>query len=949
MNRRMMWLASVVSVWAAAGAGADSAVTVHLALPEDALPADVRWGIKRDGRLLAEGRAEVADPSTQLTLRPTQRATSASLTDGTAALLLCINRDHLDSYNPSFGELYQRIPIWITDGRARAVAALQDWHQRTLNDPANLLTIHYHRYDGNYMTAGLWTWDEQLARTPAQQEVFAVGRDAYGAIFQLDTSRYGDPEHRIGLLPRRRSDWRFKDGGDRFWDPSMGNEVFLLQGSNGVFTAPPDTSPKLVGATLDGPRTITVRFTNALPVSALDGVSLRDDAGEVILTDGATPADRSDHRRARVFVMKTRQPLALVGGKYRITVPQYPPLIVQLGRALAGDPFRDSAARLGAFYAPTGTTFGVFAPTAERVEVLVADALNGGTQNRHPLTRNVHGVWAGTVPHDLAGRFYAYRLAGPGLDAGRDVPDIYATCAQGLADRSLIIDPGRTNPPGFDPTGYVHLASPVDAVVYELHIRDMTSAANSGARHKGKYLGLTETGTRLPGDPSIRTGLDHLVELGVTHVHLLPVQDFENDESADRFNWGYMTVFFNTPEGMYATTPMGDARIRELKQLVKACHDHGIGVVLDVAYNHASSRYSSFERTVPGYYFRRRPDGSYWNGSGCGNEFQSEYPMVRKFIVDSLAYWVQEYGVDGFRFDLLGLTDLETLAEARRELRQINPSILLYGEPWTGAESGIARVTDKQALRGSGIAAFNDHFRDAIKGDRDGGAPGFIQNGDRHDHVRQGIAGAIHDWATAPTDVVTYCAAHDNLTLWDKIRQAAPDAPLAVQKRMQRFAGLLVLTSQGIAFLQAGQELCRTKGGNHNSYDAPDSVNQIDWSLKRDNRDVFDYYKGLIALRTHHPMFRLRTRDEVEKRLRFLDNTSGPRFIAYTLDGRGLPGESLDTALVLLNGDTTDRSFTLPPGSWMVFADADRAGNAALTDVSESLTLPPHSGTVLGR
>jgi len=821
--------------------------------------------------------------------------------------------------------------------------------QRDNSAQRQLVTIHYHRFNADYDHVGIWTWDEGRARMPAQQEIFSVGRDDFGLIFKLDAGLYGRPDTRIGLLPRLRKDWNYKDGDDRYWSPDMGGEIYLVEGRNEITTSRPNVSPQLLGAALDAVDGITLRFTHSMRSPPVEHITVRDQTGAVIAIDEVLPIAASDAGKARSFGVRTTEPLDFFGRDYEVEVRGFAPQRVRLGHVLAGDRFHDPDARIGATYTPTATTFRLFSPMADTAQVVVADARKRQSHDTiYPMVKNTRGVWSTTVPKDLQGKYYAYKLYGPGLDSTREIADASATCAQGMNGRALIVNLDATDPPGFDPSAYVKLPSPLDAVIYEMHVRDLSIASNSGIEHKGKFLGLAEGGTHLPGAPNVKTGLDHLAELGVTHVHLLPVQDFENDEHKDAYNWGYVTVFFNTPDGWYAGSPDGDARIREFKRAVQALHQRGIGVVMDVVYNHTSPR-ATFERLAPGYYFRMRPDGTFWNGSGCGNEVASENPMVRKFIVDSLVYWVTEYGIDGFRFDLMALTDRETLLAVRDALRKINPSILLYGEPWTGGPSGLTPITDKSVIRGSGIAAFNDHFRDAIKGDRNGGAAGFIQNGDRINRIRQGIEGAINDWALDPTDVVTYCAAHDNLTTWDKITQAASDAPVDVRKRMQRFAGLLVLTSQGIPFLHGGQEFCRTKGGHHNSYDAPDEVNQFDWSLKKTNADVFAYYKGLIALRKAHPVFRLRTKKQVQRRLHFLRSAPTSRCVVYRLDGHKLPGETCSTVLVLLNGDLAEQTFALPPGDWRVLADADRAGTADLHNATAEVRVPAHSGTVLCR
>jgi pullulanase len=321
--------------------------------------------------------------------------------------------------------------------------------------------------------------------------------------------------------------------------------------------------------------------------------------------------------------------------------------------------------------------------------------------------------------------------------------------------------------------------------------------------------------------------------------------------------------------------------------------------------------------------------------------------MCRKFILDSLKYWVTEFGVDGFRFDLMGLMGMKALTLIRDELRAIHPSILLYGEPWTAGATGLRKPSDKHAVAGSGIAAFNDHYRNAIKGDPDGPLPGFMQAGDRVDAVKLGIRGGIHDWATHPADSINYIECHDNLTAWDKLLVSAPDATDDERRRMQRLAALLIVTSQGIPFLHCGQEFCRTKQGHHNSYNMPDAINQVDWSAKRANRDVFEYVRGLIALRKAHPVFRLQTREEVERRVHLMDDVPSPKCIAYALDGRDVFGESFSTVLILINGDFGEHTFPTGPGRWLLTADADRVRDQAIREVRTEITVPPHSGVIL--
>ncbi len=707
----------------------------------------------------------------------------------------------------------------------------------------------------------------------------------------------------------------------------------------------------IVSARIDNESLIRVRLSKNLPVDGLpiSNVTITDEGNRTHSISIIEPAHNLDGQ-AKTFRIKMRNELDGIDQQYTIAIEGFGSTRVAKGLILVdSNRFFDPGAKLGANYTLSSTSFAVFSPVAEAVDVVIYDApRDGQLYGTYALAPNDKGVWSATVEGNWKNKFYAYRLKGPGLDADREVTDIYAKCTTGSHGRGMIVDLAETDPPGFDSTFHPELKAPVDAVIYEMHVRDFTIAANSGVRAKGKFLGLGETGTHLLSNTEIKTGLDHLVELGVTHVQLMPVQDFDNNETSEEYNWGYMPICFNSPDGWYASTPVGAARISEFKQAVKAFHDRGIGVIMDVVYNH-TAELASFEKLVPGYYFRLQADGSYWNGSGCGNELASEHPMARKFMIDSLTYWVREFGVDGFRFDLMGLHDLETMVQIREVLTDIDPSILVYGEPWTGGATGLSEITNQQAVAGTGIAAFNDHYRDAIKGGRDGGAPGFIQCGDHVGAIKTGIRGAVGEWAKSPAECLTYCECHDNLTTWDKLEQSTGDASLDVRKRMQRFAGLLVLSSQGIAFIHSGQEFCRTKKGCHNSYNQPDDINAIDWQWKKDHFDVFSYYRGLIALRRAHRLFRLPSKAAVARRLKFHTNTPSPHCIGYTLNGVGLTGGTVELIMVLLNGDRTDHVFDLPAGSWDIVVDADRAGLETISVAHKRVHVIPHSGMVLIR
>jgi pullulanase len=370
---------------------------------------------------------------------------------------------------------------------------------------------------------------------------------------------------------------------------------------------------------------------------------------------------------------------------------------------------------------------------------------------------------------------------------------------------------------------------------------------------------------------------------------------------------------------------------------------------MDVVFNHTAA-VAPFDHIVPNYYYRLTEDGNYWNGSGTGNEMQTEYPMVRKLIVDSCRFWVEEYGIDGYRFDLMGLIDMRTMLEVRDAMREIDPSILVYGEPWTAGPSGIAEVTDKRKLRTSGIGAFNDHFRDAIKGGTRGNSGGYVQAAFGRDGMISGLEASIHDWAWSPNEVIQYMSAHDDLCLWDKLVASTPGADRARLKGLQKMAGACVLVAQGISFIYSGEDICRTKQGNPNPYNAGDEVNKIHWDWKIENREVFEYYRGLIALRRTHPLFRLPTSDEIKKRVHFPEGEALPAesAIIMLLDGADMPEESAEQIAVLFNPELKPMEFALPvDGEWLVVVDDKAAGPAPLRTASDKVKVAPSSVMVL--
>jgi pullulanase len=614
---------------------------------------------------------------------------------------------------------------------------------------------------------------------------------------------------------------------------------------------------------------------------------------------------------------------------------------------------------LGAIYTPEQTIFRVWAPTAGKVTLKLYDSPSGGRPRLLSMSRHRDGTWSTMLLGDWRGIYYAYIASGrdPRFDLARDLIDPYAQAVTAHNGRAIVV---HDETPVADRPAF-----PIsEAVIYEMHIRDFTIDPDSGIQRRGKYLGLTEANTHLTGRVDVATGLDHLVEMGVNVVQLQPISEFANDEPNDRYGWGYDTVHHNSPDGWYATERYDARRVTEVKRMIDALHRRGIRVTLDAVFNHTfeavtKHRIYSFEGLVPGYYYRMKHDGGYWNGSGTGNEFRTEAPMARRYIIDSVKHWVNEYKVDGFRFDLLGLIDLETVREVVRELRAIDPKLLIYGEPWAGGPTPI-QINGKGAQRGGGWAVFNDHFRDALKGNVfDARATGFIQSGFSVEEVKKGIRGAVDDFTDSPLEAVNYVECHDNHTLWDRllISTAADASVTAADRRaMDKLAAAVVFTSQGIPFIQSGQEFLRTKGGDHNSYDKPDAVNMIRWSEKAERPDVVEYYRGLIELRRAHPLFRLETADEARGALKFLDDQLGlpvPHGCVGFLIEDGAGRDEWSRALVLLNPQPKAVEFAIPEGEWRIFGDAMRAGNSELQQSAAKLgagraLAPARSALILG-
>ena len=575
-------------------------------------------------------------------------------------------------------------------------------------------------------------------------------------------------------------------------------------------------------------------------------------------------------------------------------------------------------------YSPKSTTFKLNAP--EKPTLRLYDAgLGGKAYKKVKLSQTAPNVWTTTVKGDLKGKFYTF-------DIGRgETPGTFAKAVGVNGKRGAIIDLAETNPAGWDSDKRVPTRSAADLVIYELHHRDFSMSPTSGLVHKGKYLALTE-----------QKAIDHLRALGINAVHILPSFDFASiDESRPnqpQYNWGYDPLNYNVPEGSYASDASLPARrILEFKQMVQALHKAGIRVILDVVYNHTFSiDGSNFQRTFPKEYYRYTADGKPSDGSGCGNETASERTLMRRFMLESMRYWAEEYHIDGFRVDLMGIHDIETMNLIRRELNAIDPGIFIYGEGWSAGK--CAYPENKLAMKANtaqmpGIAAFSDELRDALRGPfSDNTKPAFLAGlPGMEESVKAGIAGMIahpqidyskvnytkKPWADEPTQMIAYVSCHDDMCLVDRLRASIPETQYDEEMliRLDMLAQTAVFTSQGVPFMLSGEEMLRNKKGVHNSYNSPDSINEINWQNLKEYPQVLSYYSGLIKLRKLHPAFRLGRADLVRKHLEFLPVQEA--LVAFRLkDNAG--GDKWKNIYVILNGSTELRTVTIPRGKYTI-------------------------------
>ncbi len=818
-----------------------------------------------------------------------------------------------------------------------------------------IVNIHYLRDDSAYGDWDVWAWADGL---DGAGYAFTDNGDANGAVATITIT---ESTPKMGFIIRK-PDWSAKDPEpDRYLDLSSvvsgtvdvycksGAEEFTTDYSNAVqglkiktanatsktnvefsFTKTPDDGDVITAADF------TIVSAGGQNISIADLEMTSADAGKITL------GDELDY--SKDYTISFRD------SSMKLALPDYfSSEEFEAAYTYTGDD-------LGATIVDGSTQFRVWAPTAEKVELNIYAEGNGGkAEQTTEMQKDVNGTWLLVANGNLSGKYYTYNAYFDGK-TNKDIVDPYARTVGVNGKRGMIIDLDTTDPDGWNNDARHTYENLTDMQIYEVHVRDFSVSANSGITNKGKYLAFTETGTTLNNEGVIPTGVDHLVDLGITSVHILPSYDYgsvdETKLDKAQYNWGYDPVNYNAPEGSYSTDPYhGEVRVNEYKQMVKGLHDAGLGVIMDVVYNHTYNTNYCFNQLVPGYFYRPNQ-----NTSGCGNDVASERSMVSKFIVDSVKYWAEEYHLDGFRFDLMGILDVDTMNLVRAAVDEVDPSIIIYGEGWNMGSvptKNVKMANYTNAALTPGIAYFSDTLRDTIKGSVfDAADKGFVNGNISNYKTLNGAVQYTKKWCPSPSQIINYADCHDNLTLWDKINSSNGDDSEADRIRQNNLAAAIVQTAQGIPFMMSGEEFLRTKTKadgtfEHNSYASPDSVNELDYSRIATYADVYDYYKGLIAFRKAHPALRMTTPDDVAANFVSMIDTTEKGIVAYSING-GVNGEKAEQIVVIYNPLSTDTTVTLPEGEWDVYVnDTTASADIVLNTVSGTVTVPRISAMVL--
>ncbi|MGD7008006.1 type I pullulanase [Metabacillus sp. 84] len=860
-------------------------------------------------------------------------------------------------------------------------------------------TINYYRYDGKAKDWDLWIWEDGK---DGREVDFAEESEGFAkAVFEASSSK-------VNVIARP-GNWTTQEMTRTMVIPDgeTSGEGWIVEGDSSVYASKDETDvgEQISSAMMDSLERVSITSSHSLKNEDINGFKLMDKAANKEI-DASVKKVKDN----QVMLLVEDSGSIDVRNTYIVKSDRFGEKKVTVRKALDDKKFFYGGDDLGAVYKPGQTDFKVWAPTAEKVSLVLYDSAGTyteqGTVNDHAdgteqvMRREDNGVWSGSGKGDLNGKFYMYKIEFSDGKVNYAV-DPYAKAVSANGQRSAIVSLEATDPSGWNPMDKPSVASAADASLYELHVRDFSQDPDSGMKYRGKFKAFTETGTKNSSGTS--TGIDHLADLGINYVHLLPSYDFKtvNELKADdpassdpKFNWGYDPQNFNVPEGSYSTDPADpDVRIKEFKEMVQAMHNKGIRVVMDVVYNHTfETENGPFNKIVPGYFYRTNDSGTYTNGSGTGNEVATERPMVRKYIKDSVKYWAEEYGVDGFRFDLMGLIDVHTMEQLTKELKeQVDPTLLIYGEPWQAGGSPLAESlqTTKGAQKDKGFAVFNDNIRGAIKGGSDDASKGFATGeNDREEAIVTGVKGSITDFTNSPLESINYVTAHDNLNMWDKIIKtqgleekegfvqikdgklqgedaaayktveeavaaATPHHAVSSEDELSNetvkrslLANGIAITSQGIPFIHAGDEMLRTKYGDHNSYKSPDAINQLDWSDLTDFDLVNKYYQGLYKLRSAHPAFKMTEKQQVEAHVEVLQQQNN--VVAYQFKNHA-NGDKWKNAIVIYNADSSVQKVSLPASEneWKIVVNDRQAGTSVLGKAKGAAEVQPLSMMVL--
>ncbi len=833
------------------------------------------------------------------------------------------------------------------------------------------LTVHYHRFDDNYEGWNLWIWD-----TGKEGEAYYFSEtDDFGQVTRI---HFDDDLSNPGIIVRL-GNWEKKDiTSDRFFEIKNGNaEIYLLQGVKDIFYEKPDTNPRIFFSAAVDKNEIRAFMTNKFDTKNWNGkinITIDGKNAEIVEVDKIIPTDLSETNFISVKLKKNLE-LNDLSKKIELIIDGFSPSEVIMMGILD---YYYYEGELGFIYDDKYTEFRTWSPVSKKVSLL----LYKNWDDKKPydeiqMNMDNTGTWKTTVKGDLNGVFYLYKYNNYGTD--KISVDSYSKAVAINSLKSAVIDLKKTDPDNWLMDANIMITEyPEDSIIYETHIADLTGNENSGIVNKASYLGMVEENGIGPN--GVKTGFDHIKELGVTNIHIMPMYDFytgneENKDFEAYYNWGYDPYLFLVPEGRYSSNPFDPYnRIEEVKLMIKKFHENIIGIIIDIVFPHTygTGELSSFDQAVPYYFYKISKDGSFINESGCGNTIASHRPMMRKFILDATEYWVEEYHVDGFRFDQMGFIDAETMLEVEKSLSKIKPAILIYGEGWGDATAidywgkptseklpynVISRLI-KVAVKGTEIAAFNDDIRDGIRGSVfDLGTKGFIMDSlGKVKKIKSGLVGSINFSKTIkgftddPQQTINYAACHDNHTLWDKNKLAAErDSKYSWNDdeliNAQKLAGAIILTSQGIPFINGAQDFARTKNFDGNSYNSPLSVNSFDYSRKAEYIEIFEYYKGLIELRKMHPIFRLHTDQEIIERVVEYE-TNDRKTIGFKLNGDGI--DIFEEVIILFNGNNDETvSIALPEGTWNVVVNNNFAGNEILYSIEREVVLPPISAFVL--